>query len=371
MRTEDLTHCYGYLHERRGPSRSRRVSAGAPQPQRPPTQPPMLIGRRLTPTALLACAVAAALVPAMPANAASLTQFVSLAQRIAAATATAESGSNACAVIQPFYWEIGNRNGALASGSVPNVPAPAYTAATSMSIASASKWLYAAYVVQKQSGVLSASDIKYLTFRSGYVSFDNCPAWQTVDGCLNWQNNGDYTPGEDGMFHYGGGHMQKHASLIGLGALHSAELAAELQIQLGADVGFSYSRPQPAGGMVTTTSDYARFLRKLLDGQLRISKRLGSNAMCTNPATCAQASYTPIPATEHWQYSLGHWVESDPVVGDGAYSSPGAFGFYPWVNASQRWYGIVARRDASPGSTFESVQCGRLVRKAWATGMAQ
>jgi hypothetical protein len=72
---------------------------------------------------------------------------------------------------------------------------------------------------------------------------------------------------------------------------------------------------------------------------------------------------------ESWHYSIGHWVEDDPKVGDGAFSSPGAFGFYPWIDASKTYYGVVARAEA-PGA-LESVYCGRLIRKAWVTGGAQ
>lgn len=334
----------------------------------------LLCAQALPALALLACSGAAALLPLAPARAAEAAPSVNLVRRIAAATTTAQ-GSGACTAIQPFYWEIGNRNRALVSGSVDPAGSatPAYTAATSMNIASASKWLYAAYVVQKRNGVLSgADDIKFLNFRTGYVNFSTCLPRQTVDGCLNTFNNGDYLPAEDGIFHYGGGHMQKHASLIGLGALSNATLASELQTQLGHDVGLSYSLPQPAGGAVSTAGDYARFLRKLLGGRLRMGGLLGSYAVCTHtdPAVCAEASHTPMPAAEQWQYSLGHWVESDPAVGDGAFSSAGAFGFYPWVDANRRWYGIVARRDDHAGA-HASVQCGRLIRKAWVTGTAQ
>ena len=65
-----------------------------------------------------------------------------------------------------------------------------------------------------------------------------------------------------------------------------------------------------------------------------------------------------------WHYSLGHWVEDDPAVGDGAFSSPGAFWFYPWIDQSKTYYGIVARKDHA-GSAVDSVNCGREIRKAW------
>ena len=290
-------------------------------------------------------------------------------QRSTAATATAQSSSNACAGIAPFYWEIGDRNARIASGSVNSAgSATTYSASTLMAIASASKWLYAAYVVQKNA-VLSASDVKFLNFRSGYTSFNTCLPGQTLDGCLAYQNNGAYTAATDGSFYYGGAHMEKHASLIGLGALQSAALASEIRSQIGTDIGMSYAQPQPAGGVVSSADDYARFLRKLLGGQLQIGALLGSHAVCTNPSTCAQATYAPIPSMTSWRYSIGHWVEDDPVSGDGAFSSPGAFGFYPWVDAGKSPYGIVARSVTN--GYYESAQCGGLIRKAWLTGVAQ
>lgn len=285
--------------------------------------------------------------------------------RIAAATATAGSSTNACAAIRPFYWEIGDRSAALASGAVGG---SAYGPGTVMNIASASKWLYGAYVVQRRAGVLTPEDIQHLTFRSGYVRFAICLPGQTVDGCLNYLNNGVLVATSVGRFDYGGGHMQKHASLIGLGGMTNAALAAELRSQLGNDIALTFSQPQPAGGVVSTAADYARFLRKLLDGSLALGSRLGSQAVCTNPLTCPTADGTPVPTAESWHYSLGHWVENDPQVGDGAFSSAGAFGFYPWIDAARTHYGIVAR-EAAAGSGEASVNCGRLIRKAWASGV--
>lgn len=305
-----------------------------------------------------------------------------LSQRSAAAAATAQSDSNLCAPIRPFFWEIGDRSGALASGSVTSTSDPTvYGRDTQMAIASASKWVYAAYVVQQRSGAPNADDIKFLTFRSGYTSFSACLPAQSVDECVAYRSNGVYTAANDGFFSYGGGHMEKHASLNGLGSLHDADLAAAVRTAIGSDIMLGYSQPQLAGGIYTSAGDYALFLRKLLAGQLQLGSLLGTSAVCTNPATCAQARNTPVPASESWHYSLGHWVEDDPAVGDGAFSSAGAFGFYPWIDASKSWYGIVARKQASQsgqdndldqtlGEGYRSVQCGRLIRKAWVTGIA-
>lgn len=103
---------------------------------------------------------------------------------------------------------------------------------------------------------------------------------------------------------------------------------------------------------------------------------LGTQAVCANPKTCpGQALSSPIPTTETWHYSLAHWVEDDPLVGDGAFSSPGAFGFYPWIDASKTWYGVLARystRSVTDDSVaMDSVTCGRKIRKAWLTATPQ
>lgn len=288
-------------------------------------------------------------------------------QRLAAASATAQSGSNLCSGLGPFYWEIGDASAARASGSVGST----YTANTSMNIASASKWLYGAYVAQLRGGVLTADDIKFLSFRSGYTDFSWCSPGHTVDQCVAYQNNNVLNPAHDGLFVYAGGHMQKHASLNGLGALNNTTLATEMRRLLGNDMALSYSQPQLAGGVVSTAADYAVFLRKVLRRDLAMGHLLGTNAVCASPKDClVLRTQTPAPATEAWSYSMGHWVETDPTVGDGAFSSAGAFGFYPWIDSSRTYYGIVAR-EASAGSGFESASCGRLIRKAWVTGSVQ
>jgi hypothetical protein len=72
-------------------------------------------------------------------------------------------------------------------------------------------------------------------------------------------------------------------------------------------------------------------------------------------------------------------VEDDPSgAGDGAFSSPGFAGFYPWIwidptDATKAWYGILARTDTSSmASGFTaSINCGRLIRRAWLTGVQQ
>jgi hypothetical protein len=301
-----------------------------------------------------------------------------LAQRTAAATSTAQSTTNLCSPIRPFYWEIGDGTQRRASGSVNATGnATTYTDTSVMNIASASKWLYGAYVVERRAGALTAEDIQYLTFRSGYtglVPVGDCQQTDTVASCVARNDNDVQTAAHVGKFYYNGGHMQKHASLVApgmaLGAMDNAALATEMRHLLGTEIALSFTQPQPPGGVRTSANDYAVFLRKLLNNQLHLGALLGAHKVCTNPATCSDALSTPITNGLDWHYSLGHWVEDDPTRSDGAFSSAGAFGFYPWIDASKRWYGIVARSDTFGGGN-ESADCGALIRRAWVTGVAQ
>ena len=292
------------------------------------------------------------------------------AQRQTAAQATALSTANDCAPVRPFYWEIGDAQGARGSGSTDN---STYFASTVMNVASASKWIYAAYVAEAKAGALSATtDVPYLNFSSGYTEFSLCLPGQTVAQCQSLPANDGQVLADIGRFAYAGGHMQKHAVDIGLGALANAALATEIRAKLGTDIVLSYSQPQLAGGVVTSAADYAVFLRKLIRNELKLRPLLATQKQCASDAACAPRTgvVSPAPATEVWNYSLGHWVEDDPVVGDGAVSSAGAFGFYPWLNKARDTYGILARK-AEAGNGFDSVRCGRLIRKAWETGVAR
>ena len=275
----------------------------------------------------------------------------------------------ACTPAAPFYYEIGDRDGARVSGSVGLL----YGAATEVPIASASKWFYGAYVTQQRGGNLSAEDVRFLTFSSGYVTFDSCSRDDSVGSCAVAGTNGDYSPAADGKFFYAGSHMQTHAArYTGLGSLYNAGLADAMLGTLGMtgySANFRYSQPQLAGGITTSANVYTAFLRKLLRQDLVAGSQLNAHARCTNPQTCTSAIATPFPVTESPNYSVGHWVE-DTLIADGAYSSAGAFGFYPWIEPTKAYYGVLVRSVLLGKPALDSVACGRKLRLAWATGVA-
>jgi hypothetical protein len=286
-----------------------------------------------------------------------------LAQRQAAASATAQSNDK-CRAVQPFYWSVGDAQGVQGEG---RVGARAPTASTQMPIASASKLVYAAFIAQQRQGRLTDDDVRFLTFTSGYTHFRTCRRGQTIAECDAMRGNGEHDPADDGRFHYNGGHMERHAVLDGLGALDDESLARTVNAALGTS--FHYLQPQLAGGISTSAADYGEFLRRIVAGQLEMKSLLGTHAVCTNPDTCATAAESPFTMAD-LHYSIGHWVEDD-ATGDGAFSSAGAFGFYPWISHDKTAWGVVARvaftlNGAKAGAA--SLMCGRQIRAAWASG---
>jgi len=290
-----------------------------------------------------------------------------------AAAARQAAESAVCQSARPFYWEIGDRSSVLASGSVGD---DAPQRSTDMSIASASKWLYAAYVLQKRDGEPTAQDVQALTMRSGHVDFSdmNCVRLlssrresETVDDCLHRRNNDKLEQDAVGRFHYGGGHFQWHAdTVMHLGEMNDAALATEVDGALGGGLGLDYVIPQLAGGGRISAAGYALFLQRILSHQLKMADWLGKDATCTLPGVCATADESPVPV--NWQYSLGHWVETGAEASDGSFSSPGAFGFYPWIDADRHYYGILARQKRGKGQGQVSVPCGVAIRYAWLHG---
>ena len=62
--------------------------------------------------------------------------------------------------------------------------------------------------------------------------------------------------------------------------------------------------------------------------------------------------YSPLDATDYrWHYGLGSWreCEDDRFTEDcqnaRLVSSPGLYGFHPWIDFDGRTYGIIARED--------------------------
>jgi hypothetical protein len=330
---------------------------------------------------------------------------------VAAANATAQQNA-LCKAVYPFYAEIGTKNQVLWSIQVGTSP-PGRT--TGMGIDSATKWAYSYYIAQIR-GSLAAyttADIQAFNMDDGYVNLGESPGGSSCPQSLNPRTpaqcilqspgpNGqpgqaygaqvtDQGPGSPGVpgasavgaFFYQGGHDMVH------GVNHSPLFNLtdpQISVAIGNQVGvvMAFTQPLLSGGIATSTANYATMLQNMLNNSYYLTSILPStDTICTDPGgnysnqtvggvpgpTNCPAQYSPIP--ELWQYGLGFWKETDPAVnGDGAYSSPGSDGYYPWIDVSETFYGVLARASGG-GNGYPSAQCGRLIRRAWITGTQQ
>ena len=114
----------------------------------------------------------------------------------------------------------------------------------------------------------------------------------------------------------------------------------------GAGGGAGYVRnlnPRIAGGARSTLDDYGRVLDMLLAGGLHGGEsflRADTLAVMALDRTVGLATaYTPVPG---YGYGIGQWVEARDAFGATfRVSSPGAFGFTPWVDWQNGSSGVI------------------------------
>ena len=259
------------------------------------------------------------------------------------------SSANACDAVRPFYWEIGDASGrwrraASASSGDPTV----YTATTPMNIASASKWFYSTYFVQRTGGVAERHrrQVPQLQQRLHRASRPACPARRPCSECVDLRRQRHpLRRRPTASSPTAAATWRSTPALNGLGALDNAGARGRDPHARSAPTSASpTAQPQLAGGVVDDGGDYATLLRKILARRPEDARRARHPRRLHQPAHLRHARCRrPIPPGESWHYSIGHWVEDDPTVGDGAFSSAGAFGFYPWIDRDEDHYGVLAR----------------------------
>lgn len=289
------------------------------------------------------------------------------------ADAVAAASGSSCTAARPFYWEIGQSSGSpVVSGQVGGTD---YARTTTVALASASKWIFGAYVTERYSGIPTGSSgdtiVASLKMLEGHTSFNPlaCKLTFRVNACQTIGDNEDVDTSKIGDFNYGGGDGQYAAAdsgLLNLGTKTKAQLLSEINSYLSLGSSFAYSYPSVSGGMEANAEDYASFLQGLMSGSYVMSSYLGYDSEVTQCTNC----YSPF-GTVDMHYSLHHWVEdytggqlpSGAYVGtgDGSYSSPGGFGFYPWITSDKSYYGIISME----GNSEDGFVCGTAIREAF------
>ncbi len=158
-------------------------------------------------------------------------------------------------------------------------------------------------------------------------------------------------------FHYGSAHLQV-AGLMAIEATRAAswgDLFEAFQQETGLFSNGAYDlpssdNPRLAGGMHWQAKEYADFIRAFYFGDLL--KGETKEKMLADQITGATIGDSPAldGVGEDWHYGFGIWLQCPGAVFDcdstTYYSSPGAYGAYPFMNTRQRFFGIVARQGA-------------------------
>lgn len=255
-----------------------------------------------------------------------------------------------------------------------------------IAIASASKWITSATVMtaidQKKlnlgdtTGKILGPSWKapqsqvtlrqLLSFTSGLEQRESCilRPRKSIEDCSNEIAKAKMlaVPGE--AYNYGNTNMQVAGRMLEVAT--QSDFANYFHRNLSGPLGMNaeyYTFPkkkigkQPllAGGIVTSTNDYLKFLKMLsqdgvYEGKTVLSKeailemekdhyRDGMKVM-SSPLKVGNVSY---------HYALGNWVECKGSVADckdaSIRSSAGTFGFYPWIDRKNRYYAIYATED--------------------------
>jgi hypothetical protein len=107
----------------------------------------------------------------------------------------------------------------------------------------------------------------------------------------------------------------------------------------------SLNNPRVAGGGVSTGEEYA----KMLDGVL--GNRLLANLTSFKADQTANVSFLYRPVTADWHYAAASWRECDaPVFAPTCsnvftVSSPGLYGWTPWIDFDAGYYAVVAMEE--------------------------
>ena len=288
-----------------------------------------------------------------------------------------------------IYVAVGTR-----SGTVFTYQKGAQGPATASPIASASK-LYSSAAIMRlvEAGVMNLDDRpqrylsfwttnpadarsqvtlqQLLSFTSGFNRPENnssgciTDATTTLAACAREIHDVGLETAPGAAFSYGPDHLQIAGAMAE--AATGKPWAVLFREQVADPVGMtatsypipSTGNPRIAGGVNSTASDTIRLLQAMLNGTL-ISQ---IDTFARHRTAGLTVVDTPEASTAYgqWLYAFGAWREcrdmpfSATCAAQPVLSSPGAFGWTPWIDFHRGYWGLVAAQSAFGGSV-ESVR---------------
>ena len=210
-----------------------------------------------------------------------------------------------------------------------------------------------------------------LSFTSGLPPRDACTLRPgiTLAECVNSLSKLKLVAPPGTRFDYGNTHLHVAARMaeVATGKTWDAIFSSELRAPLGIGAQAIFytwprrpegtSNPLIAGGLQMTMNEYARVLeleyrRGMYRGQRLIGDALFT-VQATEPYPDAVIGDSPVGRIGlEYHYGLANWLECPPpAVACPVQSSPGAFGFTPWVDRSGGYYAILGMDVGGIGRT--------------------
>jgi len=210
-----------------------------------------------------------------------------------------------------------------------------------------------------------------LSFTSGLPPKDACTLRPgiTLADCVNSLSKLKLVAPPGTRFDYGNTHLHVAARMaeVATGKTWDALFGSELRAPLGiAPQAIFYTWPRRpegtinpliAGGLQMTMNEYARVLElEYHRGVFRAQRLIGDawfTRQATEPFPDAVIGETPVGRIGlNYHYGLASWLEcAPPAVNCPVQSSPGAFGFTPWVDRTGGYYAILGMDVGGIGRT--------------------
>lgn len=166
-------------------------------------------------------------------------------------------------------------------------------------------------------------------------------------------------------FDYGSTHLHVAGRMaeVALGQTWDVIFTEQLKVPLGLPAAAAYYtapmqtvgtiNPLIAGGLQTTMDEYAKLLglafrRGVLDGNRLIRDDLFTE-QAREPYPGVQIGESPVQQVGYdYRYGLTAWLEcSTPAAGCAVISSPGAFGWTPWLDRQAGYYAVLGTLNGS------------------------
>jgi CubicO group peptidase (beta-lactamase class C family) len=249
-----------------------------------------------------------------------------------------------------------------------------------VAVASASKWVSAVVLLRLVgAGALSLDSTTgallgwtgakgdvtlrhLLSFTSGLTAAPGCTRQlqRTLAECVADIGAAGLTGSPGAQFEYGSGHLHVAARMaeVATGRPWAALFEEQLKAPLGLThpelayftaprLGVGTSNPLVAGGLRATMDEYARLLAPVFHegragGAVLLAEAL-LDVQAREPYPAATVRVSPARDLGYpFRYGLGAWLECDtPAAGCDVLSSPGAFGFTPWVDREAGYYAVL------------------------------